>query len=319
MRRVRNVCIAALAITALGLGGVAQANVLYWDTNGATAGFGSAGGTWGTSQDWSTDNTGGTLPGTISTTTADDVNFGNGATGLGAGTVTVTGTTQAFKSMTFASGSGAIVLSGGTLQMTPSATTTITVDNAVADTISSILAGSGSSLIKAGTGNLILNFSNAAGFTGATTVNGGTLSLNNSCLYTTTGGLTINNTGTVKVTLTNGLAGGGGGLTVPVTINSGGLMTMNNGLTATVRGTLALNGGTLASGTPNATYGSWFLNGDVTAGGATTSTISATSVNWSGTKTFTVDSNSILNVTGTFANGTSSNFAGNLTKAGTGA
>jgi len=85
----------------------------YWDANGATAGFGTASGTWGSSTFWSTDPAGTSVPAVTSTTTADDVNFGNGATGLGAGSIGTTGAEQGFSTMTFASGSGAITLSAG--------------------------------------------------------------------------------------------------------------------------------------------------------------------------------------------------------------
>jgi len=43
--------------------GTGRAATYYWDANGTTAGFGTAGGTWGTSQYWSTDNTGLNSPG----------------------------------------------------------------------------------------------------------------------------------------------------------------------------------------------------------------------------------------------------------------
>ncbi|MEI8021788.1 MAG: hypothetical protein WCH39_26495, partial [Schlesneria sp.] len=64
-------------------------------------------------------------------------NFGNGATGLGAGTVTMSGTLSS-SNITFASGSGAIVLSGGT-SLTLPATAVITVNHS-SDTIATPLA-----------------------------------------------------------------------------------------------------------------------------------------------------------------------------------
>jgi len=72
--------------------------------------------------------------------------------------------------MTFASGSGAVTLSGGTI--TFPAAGTITVNN-TSNTISSVVAGAGTSLTKAGTGILTLSGSNT--YAGATTVSGGTL------------------------------------------------------------------------------------------------------------------------------------------------
>ncbi len=156
----------------------ASAVTYYWDNNGATAGFGTAGGTWAApttgnaTQGWSTDATGVTLPGDITTATTDLLNFGNGATGLAAGTITVSGTVDA-GDMTFASGSGAIVLSGGTINL--ASAETITVNNPT-DTISSILAGATTSLTKAGTGTLVLSGANT--YSGTTNVSAGTLRFN---------------------------------------------------------------------------------------------------------------------------------------------
>jgi autotransporter-associated beta strand protein len=93
----------------------------YWDNNGATAGFGTAAGTWAdpttgdATQGWSQDSTGGTLPVNVTTTTSDTVNFGT-ATALATGTVNVTGTVSATR-VNFGSGSGTITLSGGTLSL----------------------------------------------------------------------------------------------------------------------------------------------------------------------------------------------------------
>ncbi len=98
----------AAACFALGVG-VAHGGALYWDTNGATAGFGSSDtGTWGSSAFWTNDPTGsiattGTLP-----TNSDDVTISNS----GGGTVTISGTQNA-NSITLGS-SSAITLAPGT-------------------------------------------------------------------------------------------------------------------------------------------------------------------------------------------------------------
>ncbi|MCX6890371.1 MAG: autotransporter-associated beta strand repeat-containing protein [Verrucomicrobia bacterium] len=150
----------------------------YYDNDSSTPGFGTAGGTWavptpGPIPGWTTDATGSTIPGSISTTTSDPINFGNGATGLGAGTVTMSGTLSS-SNITFASGSGAIVLSGGT-SLTLPATAVITVNNS-SDTIATPLAGAITGLIKAGAGTLILSGANAV--SGTLTLNSGELQLN---------------------------------------------------------------------------------------------------------------------------------------------
>ena len=152
----------------------AFATTYYWDNDGTTTGFGTAAGTWAApttgdaTQGWSTSTTGATLPASVTTATGDALNFGNGATGLAAGTVAV-GTVSS-GNLTFASGSGAIALSGGTITL--AATETITVNNA-ADSISSTLAGAATNLTKAGAGTLSLTGTNSYG--GAITVTAGTL------------------------------------------------------------------------------------------------------------------------------------------------
>ena len=185
----------------------AHAANYYWDTDSITAGFGTAGGTWGSSANWSTDDSGLLSTTAYTTTTSDGINFGAGVTGLGAGTVAVTGT-QSAGALTFASGSGAIVLSnsgGATINL--AAASTITVNNAT-DTISTPLTGAGTSLSKAGVGKLTLSGANS--YTGATTVNAGQLAVSGSGTLATTG-LTVTNGGsfyylptTVGTTLTLG-------------------------------------------------------------------------------------------------------------------
>ncbi|MCE9553743.1 MAG: autotransporter-associated beta strand repeat-containing protein [Planctomycetes bacterium] len=196
---------AVMLASLLASGSAAQATIYYWDNNGVTAGFGTAGGTWGTSTNWNTSGTGSPAPAfTSPTATTDDVNFGNGATGLAAGTVSVSGSGQAFGTMIFASGSGAIVVSGGT-SLTMAAASTITVNNAT-DTISTNLVGA-SSLTKEGTGILLLNYSpNASTYSGGTAVNAGTLSLggaNNGFSTVGAGDLVVGSSGAVTTTASN--------------------------------------------------------------------------------------------------------------------
>jgi autotransporter-associated beta strand protein len=153
---------------------------LYWDGNDGAAGFGTATGTWAaptagtTTSGWSASATGVTAidGNSVTTLTTDLTNFGNGITGLGAGTITVDGTV-ASGNMTFASGSGAIELSGGTINL--AAATSITVNNTT-NTISSAITGAGISLTKAGTGTLILSGTSTTR-TGGTFITGGRLTV----------------------------------------------------------------------------------------------------------------------------------------------
>ncbi len=156
----------------------ARAATYYFDSDSSTPGFGTAGGVWaaptpGPVPGWSTDATGSSIPGSITTATNDLLNFGNGATGLGAGTITLSGALGS-SNITFAAGSGAITLSGGTSLSLPLAAT-ITLNNS-SDTIATPLAGAGTSLTKAGTGTLILSGVNT--ISGIVTVGAGELQLN---------------------------------------------------------------------------------------------------------------------------------------------
>jgi autotransporter-associated beta strand protein len=122
------------------------------------------------------------------------VNFGNGATSLGAGTVAVTGSAQGFSNMTFAAGSGAILLSGGTLNLAQAST--ITVNNPT-DSISTDLQGS-SKLIKAGTGTLTLSGANT--FSGGLSVSAGKLWLCDNTMSLGSGTISVNGGNTMSLT-----------------------------------------------------------------------------------------------------------------------
>lgn len=149
----------------------AFATIYYWDNNGTASGFGTAAGTWATpttgdaTQGWSTDSTGVAGPGSsVAITSNDQVNFGAGTTGLGAGTITVSGSVSS-SNIVFAAGSGAITLAsdplaGGT-NLLP-ATASIIVNN-TSDTISTVLAGAGFRLTAGGSGTLFLSSTNTFG------------------------------------------------------------------------------------------------------------------------------------------------------------
>ena len=113
----------------------------YWDTNGTTPGFGTAGGIWGAEPKWSSDSTGAAVPAVTNTTVSDDLYFGTVFSGLASGTVAVEGTNQAFRSIAFGTASGPVTLSGGTLTLAAPASE-IFVGNA-SNKITSVLAGAG--------------------------------------------------------------------------------------------------------------------------------------------------------------------------------
>jgi fibronectin-binding autotransporter adhesin len=302
--------VASLSVSGNTLNLVISSTVVYWDNNGATAGFGTAAGTWASpttgnsSQGWSTDGTGSTLPVNFTTTVTNAVSFGNGATGLAAGTITVSGNVTNAQ-MTFASGSGAITLSGGTIYFP--AAGTIIVSN-TSDTISSVLAGAGTSLTTAGTGTLILSGNNT--YSGATTNSAGTLKAGSTTALSTNSGFSVaagatldlggyNNTikslsATATGTITDSSAAGSGGtLTITAMGSTAQLFTgslglqfaasaQNVDLTATGNtfsgGTtfgigsggantrIILNGRTLGVGTPGALTSGYFGTGPITLG-----------------------------------------------------
>lgn len=164
-----------------------------------------------------------------------------------------------------ATGTGAVTL-GGTLSL--GATRTITVNNNLS-TISGAISGASFGLTKAGTGTLVLS-SASSSYSGATTVNAGTLEFNGSNTSTTTtvaSGGTLAGTGTLAaVTVQNGGRIGAGA--------SGGIGNLSlSGLT------LDASGGYIWElGNVTGTAGTnWDL---LTVGGGTgTVTVSSTSVN----------------------------------------
>lgn len=312
---------AAWAVALLGIAG-AQAVTYFWDGDDGTAGFGTASGIWAaptagtTTAGWSTDATGATVVNgnSITTATTDTINFGNGATGLAAGTITVSGAVST-GNITFASGSGAIVLTGGT-NITLVAAATITVDNA-SDTISSILAGA-ASLTKAGTGTLILGGANT--YSAGTNVSAGTLQVDAGGTLTgavklgtgsvgvigTVGNLTLNTSATVGafsvVSNTATTAGADIGL---LTIASPSTLTASS-MSVGVAG----NSTKTALGTSGG--GTLTVNGAFTMGGAATTASNTMVVDLSGLANF-----NNINAAGTMAIGNTLDNNATLTLAAT--
>jgi autotransporter-associated beta strand protein len=146
----------------------------YWDNDGATAGFGTAAGTWAVpttgsaTQGWSTSATGELEPAEVTTTTADVLNFGNGATGLATGTVTVNGTVDANK-LVISSGSGAITLTGGTVALGGTAPS-ITVNKAGQIISSELTLNANTQVIAGINGATVATLNGAIGGTGNLTI-----------------------------------------------------------------------------------------------------------------------------------------------------
>ena len=257
------------AIVALLAAAPAGAATYYWDNNGTTAGFGTASGTWAdpTVSQWSTSNAGTATPGASVTTlstnaTTDAVNFGNTSTGLATGTITVSGTVNA-GAMTFASGSGAITLSGGSINIIPGAATTITVNN-TSNTIDSNIIGAtaGTALTKAGTGTLFLGGANT--HVGTTTINAGVLVANSATAIS--GGLAKGGSG-AGISINGGILGLGAGDFYRVTNGAspaaGQIAFTSNGGFAAYGADRVVN----FNGTDSITSGGFVAVGSTTSGG----------------------------------------------------
>ena len=329
---VQSVVVAGLLVACVG---GAYAGTYYWDENSDTAGFGTASGTWGTDTKWSTDATGASVPGTTATTTSDDVNFGTASAGLGAGSVTVSGSSQGFQTLTFGGASGAIVLTNGTLQV--GAVSTVQVSNTV-DTIASDLTGDGQLVVRgAESAKLILMGNNT--YTGGTVVASGQVEVTqrNSALPTASGDIVVNENGELILNVSgigqtdtpvggknNPITVNGGRLTVmqphnigywlrPVTINGG----IFNDLAGGYMGTVVLQNGALYSGKLDVGYRA---NCTLSVSGTQSSTLSATVklVGISASDTLFVD---VADVTGDdgvdlLFSGTFNNYNADITKNG---
>ncbi len=189
-----------------------------------------AGGTTG----WITGNV--TNNGTLAFDRSDAVTFGGVISGTGAVQHNGTGTTILTETNTYFGGT---TISAGTLQIGAGGTTgwitgnvtnngTFAFDRSDAVTFGGAISGTGA-LQQNGTGNLILSNTNA--YSGATTVNAGTLSVNGSIASSA---VTINSGGTL----------GGNGTVGSTTIASGGTLAPGNSIgTITVNGNLTFNSG----------------------------------------------------------------------------
>jgi len=153
------------------------------------------------------------------------------------------------------------------------------------------LSGTGA-LTKSGSGTLNLNIANS--YSGGTTVNGGTLSLNHEptgIANTAIGAMTSSNTVTINnggILTSNGSANNwlsntalasGGGNAISVTVNQGGTLRGGSGR-ITGLGNVALNGGTIEVTNGLGAFGwnaSFSLGGDITVSGTAASSITTSS------------------------------------------
>lgn len=195
----------------------------YWDNDGATAGFGTATGTWtapttgnGT-QGWSTDATGSTLPIDVTTTTSDTLNFGVSGTALAAGTITVSGTVDANKLVFAAATSGPFTLSGGTIAL--GGTSPSITNFRGGQIIESALTLNANTTIATNTSGTAITLNGAIG--GSADLTFATNSVNlagaNTFFFL---GAASNYSGNTTITTANSTAGRNNALTVRATVNN---------------------------------------------------------------------------------------------------
>ncbi|MEI6075060.1 MAG: autotransporter-associated beta strand repeat-containing protein [Verrucomicrobiota bacterium] len=161
----------------------AFASIYYWDSSGATPGYGNTTGTWGTSAFWTLTSGGGSPHSAVTaTTTSDSVNFGDATLNYTNAAVAVAAAGVSVGNISFGAGqSTALTVGTAANTITLAAASTITVSNASAGaTISSLLAGAGTSVTKAGPGLLLLTGANTGLVGGDAFVNAGTLRLGSS-------------------------------------------------------------------------------------------------------------------------------------------
>jgi fibronectin-binding autotransporter adhesin len=246
--------------------------------------------------------------------------LGTATLSLGTGTLASTGGATSFSnaitlagSPTF-SGSNAITLTG---TATMSASETVTINNP-AVTFNDVISQPGAiafALTESGTGALILTGSVANTFTGAMTVNSGTLFLDKTAGVNAIGGaLTVGNTTSAAGSAIAELqASNQTPAAAAVAVQSSGILNIQS-YTDTI-GALTMTGGSIiGTGTLN-------LGGNVTvsATGTATASVSA-NLNLNGNRTFTINANGVvtavdLTVSGAIADGSAVSV---LTKAGAG-
>jgi autotransporter-associated beta strand protein len=234
----------------------AHAVTLYWDTNGANAYSGNAGGTWGTDAFWSSDARG--LSATGGYVSGSAVAFAAGIDGTGTYTVTL-GANQTATGLDFRVGHVTLAPatlptltdSSGVQTLTLSGTgPTVNVQN-MDSVITSRISSSG--LTKTGVGRLTLNYG-ASSLTSYFNLGGGVININGGTLeYTGTGNGANQLNASINVNSGGTFYWSGGVNNVSdgalITVNTGGILnTRANDQIGTIAGNglILFQGGTVA-------------------------------------------------------------------------
>lgn len=165
------------------------------------------------------------------------------------GTTNWNGSVSLGSSSTVVASGGTALNIGGTINLNSFALTA-NILNSNTNNFSKAIAGTGGSLIKTGTGTLTLSGTSASTYTGATTINAGTLALNYTTLPTPTD----------LVSSSSALVLGGGTLS---------MIAKNSATSQTFAGTTLNSGGSAISVTPNGA-GAVFVLGGITRNAGST-------------------------------------------------
>ncbi len=335
-RTQKNLLLAAVTLAGFAFAtSSAFAAEYYWDSDGATPGFGNTTGTWGTNDFWSTDATGSSAINPVTTTTSDTVNFGTATLDYGASpsgvAVSVAAGGVSVNSITFGAGQTTAVTIGtlgNNITMDGvSPTFTINSPSAILSIIDSLLVGA-NGYTKDGPGKLYLDSGTATTYTNLT----GNVIVKNGILdqqarLDFASSITIGGSGSAGASFLTGRI-----ILPPITVNppdSGTIIIGNNTTSAAPQirstiflnsvdltiqtfnglgtGTLGLNNNTGISGTGNLTL-------KHQANGGTISISSPYALNPIGSLTVEGDSSAGTNISGGIGSNVTS-----LTKSGTAA
>lgn len=290
-------------------GGVATAATVYWDTNGATAGSGNTGNSWG-GANWTSDAAG--TSATAAWVDGDSAVFSAGTDGNGTWTVTLA-TTVSTPSITFAQTGTKTIAAGGTINIGGGTIASTALGFAPGNgddiNINSVLAGAGGLTIAAH-GDATSNNGGGGGaefrlganntFTGGLTVTSGLVSWNTDAnLGDISNVITLNGggllaTGASHTTVRSIEIGSAGG-----TFRNYGSTTVNlNGPVSNVTGVASTtvrrtDGGTLRLNGSGAGFVGTWING------AGSTQLSAANANWASTDFQVLGGNLNPNGTGT--------------------
>lgn len=194
---------------------------LYWDTNGATAASGNAGGTWDSATNWTSDATGAAAP--VAWTNGQSAIFSAGTDGTATKTVTLAGTVATpfiqLKEVGLVQITGGVIdITGGSVFNTTALGTatgrSLTWTSNITGTGALTLAVNGDTSNTGGGGNTIFALTGTNDFTGNVTITSGVVGYSSNFgnaangVTLNGGGLVFNTTGAFARNIQTGASGG---------------------------------------------------------------------------------------------------------------